>query len=242
MCFMKEEVLVECSQIDKFYGKKQALKKVDLKLFTNRITFLMGENGAGKSTLCKILALLSSKSNGKLFYKNTEIKGELRAEYKKILGYLSHQTFIYSHLSAWENLVFFANLYGIKNKKEKIEQLMDSFGIIENKNQIAGTFSRGLQQRLSLARTLLNDPNVLLLDEPFAGLDPCALNNLAKILLDQKNSERTILIVTHEIDDTIEIADNFIILKAGEKVFEGSFYSKENLKEVYFEYFGGEKQ
>jgi ABC-type multidrug transport system ATPase subunit len=239
---MKEEVLVECSQIDKFYGKKQALKKVDLKLFTNRITFLMGENGAGKSTLCKILALLSSKSNGKLFYKNTEIKGELRAEYKKILGYLSHQTFIYSHLSAWENLVFFANLYGIKNKKEKIEQLMDSFGIIENKNQIAGTFSRGLQQRLSLARTLLNDPNVLLLDEPFAGLDPCALNNLAKILLDQKNSERTILIVTHEIDDTIEIADNFIILKAGEKVFEGSFYSKENLKEVYFEYFGGEKQ
>ena len=242
MCFMKEEVLVECSQIDKFYGKKQALKKVDLKLFTNRITFLMGENGAGKSTLCKILALLSSKSNGKLFYKNREIKGELRAEYKKILGYLSHQTFIYSHLSAWENLVFFANLYGIKNKKEKIEQLMDSFGIIENKNQIAGTFSRGLQQRLSLARTLLNDPNVLLLDEPFAGLDPCALNNLAKILLDQKNSERTIFIVTHEIDDTIEIADNFIILKAGEKVFEGSFYSKENLKEVYFEYFGGEKQ
>ncbi|NMB99575.1 MAG: ABC transporter ATP-binding protein [Thermoanaerobaculaceae bacterium] len=239
---MKEEILVECSHIEKFYGKKQALKGVDLKLFANKITFLMGENGAGKSTLCKILALLSKESNGKILYKRREIKGNLRDEYKKVLGYLSHQTFIYNHLTALENLNFFANLYGITNKKEKIEQVMSSFGLTEYKNQIAGTFSRGLQQRLSLARTLLNDPTVLLLDEPFAGLDPSALYNLAQILSELKTRERTILVVTHEIDDTVEIADNFIILKQGRKVFEDTFYSKENLKNTYFEFFGGVKQ
>lgn len=235
---MNEEVLLECSQIEKFYGKKKALKGIDLELLANKITFLLGENGAGKSTLCKILALLSKESSGKIFYKKQEIKGVLRTEYKKVLGYLSHQTFIYNHLSALENLNFFANLYRIKNKKEKIEQLMKSFGLIKYKHQIAGTFSRGLQQRLALTKTLLNDPTVLLLDEPFSGLDPGCVDNLAKMLLDLKGRKRTILVVTHKIDDTVEIADNFIILKGGEKVFEGSFSSKEDLKENYFEYCG----
>ncbi len=237
--FMNDDVIVECQQIVKHYGKNPALDNIDLKLFANKITLLLGENGAGKTTLCRVLALLSKPHSGKIFFKGKEVKGSERIDYRKNLGYLSHQTFIYNQLSAAENLNFFADLYGIKQKKKKVEELLEDFGIYNERNKLAGTFSRGIQQRLALARVLLNDPDVILLDEPFSGLDQNSLKNLAQTLFNLKNNERTILIVTHLIDGTAGIADRCIILKNGRKVFEGDFLCKENLQKIYFEHLGG---
>lgn len=230
---MKDEVLVECHQIEKSLGKNLILQGIDLKFFSNKITLLIGENGAGKTTLCKVLALLLKPNSGKIFYKGKEVKDNERIGYRKDLGYLSHQTFTYSYLTAIENLIFFADLYGIKQKKDKIEKLLIDFGIYKERNQLAGTFSRGMQQRLALTRVLLNDPKVLILDEPFSGLDPAASQNLLKILSELKNKERTIIVVTHEINEIVEIVNTCVILKNGKKVFDGPFYSRENLIKIY---------
>ncbi|MCX7829713.1 MAG: ABC transporter ATP-binding protein [Acidobacteria bacterium] len=165
-----------------------------------------------------------------------QISSYYRKEYKKVLGYLSHQTFLYDNLTAQENLNFFAGIYNIENKKERIDELMDNFGVYDSRNLLVGAFSRGMAQRLSLAKVFLNDPKILLLDEPFTGLDPNALENISGILYKLKSPDRTILVVTHEIDDTVEIADRFAILKDGENVYSGSFYSKDDLKRAYFEH------
>lgn len=232
-----EEIILECLKIEKSFGFKKVLNGVDLKFFSKKITLLLGENGAGKTTLCKILSLLSQQNNGKLFYKGKSVVERTKNEYKKVLGYLSHQPFVYNHLTAIENLMFFAKLYGISNKKEKVEYLLKQFKLYDYKNEIAGKYSRGLQQRLSLCKVFLNDPSILILDEPFTGLDQKATMELSKILFDYKREERIILIVTHEIDETVEIADNFIILKDGKILVDSVFKSKEQLKNVYYDSF-----
>jgi len=227
--------LLECKGVEKSFGRKKVLRGVDLSLRPGSVTLLLGPNGAGKTTLCRILALISKQTSGRLFFKGSEITSELRTEYKKALGYLSHQTLIYNYLTAYENLMFFAGLYGIGKPEDKIGNLLADVKLSESRDEIAGTFSRGMQQRLSIARLLLSDPKVLLLDEPFTGLDPDGIKGLTAQLEGLKSPERTVLMVTHELDDSVEIAEAVVIINRGAIVHSGRFGSLKELKEIYFE-------
>ena len=231
---MENEVLISCENIEKSFGRKKAVKGVDLKLYSNKATLLLGHNGAGKTTLCKIVALLSKQTKGKIFFKGKEVEGSVRNEYKRAIGYLSHSTFLYNHLSAYENLSFFARLYQVKEEEKKINSLLQHFDILKVKNEIVKNFSRGMQQRLSLCKLLISDPMILILDEPFTGLDPDGIRNLTKSLSNLKEG-RTILLVTHEIDESVEICDDVSILKNGEVVLTSEFKNKDEVTKLYFD-------
>ena len=231
---MENEVLISCENIEKSFGRKKAVKGVDLKLYSNKATLLLGHNGAGKTTLCKIVALLSKQTKGKIFFKGKEVEGSVRNEYKRAIGYLSHSTFLYNHLSAYENLSFFARLYQVKEEEKKINSLLQHFDILKVKNEIVKNFSRGMQQRLSLCKLLISDPMILILDEPFTGLDPDGIRNLTKSLSNLKEG-RTILLVTHEIDESVEICDEVSILKNGEVVLTSEFKNKDEVTKLYFD-------
>jgi heme ABC exporter ATP-binding subunit CcmA len=231
---MENEVLVSCENIEKSFGRKKVVKGVGLKLYSNKATLLLGHNGAGKTTLCKIVALLSKQTKGKIFFNGKEVEGSVRNEYKKAIGYLSHSTFLYNHLSAYENLSFFARLYQVKEEEKKINSLLQHFDILKVKNEIVKNFSRGMQQRLSLCKLLISDPMILILDEPFTGLDPDGIRNLTKSLSNLKEG-RTILLVTHEIDESVEICDEVSILKNGEVVLTSEFKNKDEVTKLYFD-------
>jgi heme ABC exporter ATP-binding subunit CcmA len=231
---MENEVLISCENIEKSFGRKKAVKGVDLKLYSSKATLLLGHNGAGKTTLCKIVALLSKQTKGKIFFKGKEVEGSVRNEYKRAIGYLSHSTFLYNHLSAYENLSFFARLYQVKEEEKKINSLLQHFDILKVKNEIVKNFSRGMQQRLSLCKLLISDPMILILDEPFTGLDPDGIRNLTKSLSNLKEG-RTILLVTHEIDESVEICDDVSILKNGEVVLTSEFKNKDEVTKLYFD-------
>ncbi len=231
---MENEVLVSCENIEKSFGRKKVVKGVGLKLYSNKATLLLGHNGAGKTTLCKIVALLSKQTKGKIFFNGKEVEGSVRNEYKKAIGYLSHSTFLYNHLSAYENLSFFARLYQVKEEEKKINSLLQHFDILKVKNEIVKNFSRGMQQRLSLCKLLISDPTILILDEPFTGLDPDGIRNLTKYLSNLKEG-RTILLVTHEIDESVEICDEVSILKNGEVVLTSEFKNKDEVTKLYFD-------
>lgn len=231
---MENEVLVSCENIEKSFGRKRALKEVNLKLYSNKATLLLGHNGAGKTTLCKIVALLSKQTKGNIFFKGKQVEGNVRNKYKKAIGYLSHSTFLYNHLTAYENLSFFSRLYQVKDAEKKIESLLKQFDILKVKDEVVKNFSRGMQQRLSLSRLLISDPMILILDEPFTGLDPDGIRNLTRYLSNLKEG-RAILLVTHEIDESVEICDEVSILKNGEVVLTSEFKNKDEVTKLYFD-------
>jgi len=155
------------------------------------------------------------------------------------LGYLSHQLFFYNHLSVAENLEFFGALYGIPGRERKIAGLMEQFGLAPHRNRLAGELSRGLQQRLSLARLLLADPDLLILDEPFTGLDEESSEALRSFLLSLRPLNKTVLLITHEILEAQEIADELLILDRGKILFSGKAPPYGKLRDLYLEKTGG---
>jgi heme exporter protein A len=239
---MDRTALIEVSGIEKSFGHTKALDGADLTLKQGEVALLLGPNGAGKSTLCRILALLSRPTSGTLLFKGEPIADETRKRYKEVLGYLSHQILLYNHLTAEENLRFFASLYGLKDSRSRIDRLLEEFGLSSFKNRLVGTFSRGMQQRLSLARLLLPDPEILLLDEPFTGLDPEGAKRLVDSLASLKSEKRAILLITHELDESVEIAESLFILDRGKMAFRGTLPPISQLKKFYFEITGGRKQ
>jgi heme exporter protein A len=239
---MDGAAFIEVSGIKKSFGQKKVLDGVDLSLGRGEAALLLGPNGAGKSTLCRILALLSRPSSGDLLFKGEKVVDQTRKRYKEILGYLSHQILLYNHLSADENLQFFASLYGVENSKQKIDGLLEQFGLTRYRNQLVGNFSRGMQQRMSLAKLLLPGPELLLLDEPFTGLDPEGAGRLVESLKALKSENRAILLITHELDESVEIAETMFVLDKGRIAYKGELPPLNRLKDLYFEITGGQKQ
>ena len=193
---------------------------------------IFGPNGAGKTTLIRILSSLSRPSSGQ-----TVLIGGLDLAthadgIRRYLGVVSHAPLLYDSLTATENLRFFAQLYGLKDPDAHIASMLERVGLTQRRNDLVRTFSRGMVQRLAIARALLHDPQVLLLDEPDTGLDPQAAEMLHGLLValsrdaegpqrpDATSASRTIVTVTHSIERGLAIADRVVILAAGRIAFE----------------------
>ncbi|SHN49221.1 ABC transporter ATP-binding protein [Desulfovibrio litoralis] len=212
--------LLKTTQLAKFYGQRLIFKEVNFIIKTGTITLLIGNNGSGKSTLMKILAGLTPASIGKVENKVSPLK----------LAYLGHQTFIYPQLTALENLMFWAKLYNQyqdepSSKKEltkQIESVLDKVSLRAFAEEKAGTFSRGMAQRLNLARVFLQKPKLILLDEPSTGLDLNSINMLQQAVLEAKQNNTAIVWISHNINEDIKIADSVIMLGKAKMLYSGN--------------------
>ena len=205
--------------ISKRYGEHRALAKVDLELRAGAMTAIVGHNGAGKSTLLGILSTLVRSSTGVVAYEGAA--GDVRepSALRAQIGLLSHASLCYADLSAEENLTFFAGLYAVHDGAARAAALLDEVGLdAEARRRPMRTYSRGMVQRLSLARALIGRPSLLLLDEPFTGLDRGAALALGARLAALKAAGTIIAVITHDLEAIAGITDDVVVLRGGRVV------------------------
>jgi ABC-type multidrug transport system ATPase subunit len=173
---------------------------------------IRGENGAGKSTFLRMIAGLNQPTSGQILIFGVKNRQALAS-----LGYMAHSPLLYDELSGMENLRFFAQLYGISSD-EPLRQAMQRVGLNPGLERRVGQYSQGMRQRLSLARAIFHSPKLLLLDEPFSNVDPESASQIAELLAQMRSAGDTILLVTHQLGLLAEMADEFLVLSAGELV------------------------
>ena len=201
--------------LEKRFGPVAALRGVDLEVPAGSALALLGPNGAGKSTLLRLLAGLARPSAGMLRVGRDDTD---RRRTRGRVGYIGHATFLYPALSARENLIFAARLHGVRDPGARADALLAAQGLEAAAHRPAGSFSRGMAQRLSIARGLVHEPEILLLDEPFTGLDPAAAERLTAQLARLRAGGRTLVLVTHELARVARLADAAIVLARGRVV------------------------
>ncbi len=205
---------LEARALEKWYGPLPAVRGIDFSLARGEFLTVFGPNGAGKTTLLRILCGAVKPTAGTVRIAGEELGGGDQA-WRRRIGILSHQTFLYGGLSAAENLDFYARLHGLPDRRTRVAEALDSIELRSRGGDPVRTFSRGMQQRLALARTLLHDPEVVLLDEPYTGLDPHAAAMLRGVLERLKDGRRTVLLVTHNLSQGLELADRVAVQVGG---------------------------
>ncbi|SES42115.1 heme ABC exporter ATP-binding protein CcmA [Salipaludibacillus aurantiacus] len=206
--------MIETKALTKTIGEKMILRGVNLKVNKGEAVAVLGTNGAGKSTWLKIVAGLLKPSSGEIFLKGQPRKKD-DFEQQKVLGYLGHQSFLYDAFSPVENLKFFARLYHISSPDTRINKLIEDVGLAYFKHEPVRSFSRGMIQRLAIARAILHKPEILLLDEPHTGLDQQAVSLFNRLLLDLKAEGVTIIMVTHDFQQISTVCDRAVVLRKG---------------------------
>ncbi len=209
--------MIQVRGLVKRFGYTVVLRGVSLDVPAGQTVVLLGPNGAGKTTLLRILATLIKPSAGHVSVGGHDLVRHPEAV-RHLLGYVSHQPLLYPDLSARENLRFYARLYGMERPEPRIEEMLETVGLARRADDLVRTFSRGMVQRLTIARALLHNPPVLLLDEPDTGLDPQAAAMLARLLRSVAGEGRTILLTTHNLARGVDFADRVLVLAGGKIV------------------------
>lgn len=211
---------LEVRNVTKFFGDLAALKDVTLRIRCGESALLYGPNGAGKTTLLRMLASLARPSSGEVLFagKNIEHDG---AGAKAAIGFVSHATFLYGELTVRENLKFFGRLFDLSDLEQRIDAALEMFDMQPRENVFARDLSRGLQQRASLARAFLHDPDFVILDEPFTGLDHDSVKKLEELLLHLPEQGKALLFSTHDFEQGAALATRLIALKAGRVRYNG---------------------
>ena len=208
--------MIDTENLTKKFGNLTAVDDLTLHVNDGEVFGFLGPNGAGKTTTVRMLCCLISKTSGSAKIGNYEVGN--RADQQKIrrmIGLLTENVGLYEELSAYDNLDFYGRYYKLdeQKRKEQIEYLLKILGLWEKRNLAAGTFSKGMKQKLAIARALIHDPQVLFLDEPTASLDPEAAKTVRDFILELKKQKRTIFLNTHLLDEAEKICDRVGILK-----------------------------
>jgi heme exporter protein A len=213
---------VEARSVVKRFGPVTALRGVDLDVSSGQALAVLGPNGAGKSTLLRILAGLARATSGDVSLTRDGRAPAGRGRGRAWVGFSGHATLLYPELTARENLVFHGRVQGVAKPEARADALLVEEGLDGVAHRRAGTFSRGMAQRLSIARALVHDPSVVLLDEPFTGLDRRAGDRLSARLRGLRDEGRAVVLITHDLLRASEIADRAVILMAGEILHRAS--------------------
>ena len=211
--------MITVANLTKQFGPFLALRGIDLDIRPGEFVTIVGPNGAGKTTLLRILATLSRPTHGHVSIAGHALpKGADEA--RRQIGLLSHQPLLYGDLTAEENLRFFGQMYDVPRLEARILELLDRVDLLDRRQDRARTFSRGMQQRLAIARALLHDPAVVLLDEPFTGLDPRASDRLEEMLHLLRDGKRTVVMTIHDLERGWAMCDRALVLARGKIVYQ----------------------
>ncbi len=208
--------LIDIRGITKIFGEKTVVDNISFSLEKGQVFGLLGPNGAGKTTLIRMLSTLLSPTRGTAIINGNDILAS-QLEVRKSIGVLPEDPCIYEKISVYENIKFFAVLYDVpRNKREdRIKELLNMFHLEDRKKDLAGTLSKGLKQRLSLALTLLNDPKILFLDEPTSGLDVSSKKDIKDLIIKLSNEERAIILSTHNLEEVEKLCSKACVIKKG---------------------------
>lgn len=209
---------LEVDGVFKYYGDFAALRDVKLRIDAGSSVALLGRNGAGKTTLLRIIAGLSKPSTGRVNIFGADVRQEPA---RRRIGVLGHGISLYDELSAMENLTLFAKLYGLDDPQGKAEEWLERTGLERVRDGLVREFSRGMRQRLAVARAFIHDPEVLLFDEPFTALDDRAIAVLQSLLADAHAAGRTIVMSTHQLKEALVLATHVALIRRGEIAFTG---------------------
>ena len=202
--------------LEKRFGPIVALHPLDLELVSGSALAVLGPNGAGKSTLLRLLAGLARPRAGSI---ELESGGHSRVARRRSVGLVGHATFLTPTLTTRENLLLAARLYGVEPPAERVARALEAEELLSVAERRAGALSRGLAQRAAIARALLHDPRLVLLDEPWTGLDARAASRLSQRLAEEKRAGRTLVVVTHDLGRAVGLADRALLLVRGRAVW-----------------------
>jgi heme exporter protein A len=223
----------------KTFGSLAALRGVDLAVGRGERLAVVGPNGSGKSTLVKVIGTLLRPSAGVVRLAGLDVQSRA-LEVRRLVGVVCHQTFLYGELTAVENLEFYGRLYGLPHPGDRAREQLRLVGL-EGQADVPGRdLSRGMQQRLALARALLHEPAILLLDEPDTGLDQRWRAFLVELVAEVARQGRTVLLTTHDLERTLELADRLAVLNGGRVVYTARRDELDvgSLKEAYIRHTG----
>ena len=218
------EPAIRTKKLSKVFGNRKAVDNVTFDLPKGAFLSIFGPNGAGKTTLLRVLSTLSRATSGSATLMDIDIKEE-PDKVRDHIGLISHNSMLYMDLTAEENLLFAARLYGVENPEERVLELLEAVELKHRRLDTVRTFSRGMTQRLSIARALIHDPDVVFLDEPYSGLDPHAVE-IFDGLIDQVRENRTFVMVSHDLQKGFSMCSHALVLAKGRIV---AFDEKENL-------------
>ena len=204
--------LITISEVIKQFGRFAALRGVTAEFDAGRFYVIVGDNGAGKTTLLRTLAGLARPTRGKI-----SVFGESPHLACREIGYMAHPSLLYDEMSGMENLRYFARLYDIAGD-DRCQQVIRSVGLDPELTRPVGQYSQGMRQRMSLARAILHDPKILLLDEPFSNVDVHSTREMVGLLKGMRDAEKTIFLVTHQAVLLQGVADEFVCMQAGQIV------------------------
>lgn len=211
--------MIKLQGLVKKYGMNLVLRGIDLNVDAGEFVTLVGSNGAGKSTLMRIVATLLRPTSG-----TVEIGGwslpQQADRVRRHIGLVSHYSLLYGDLTAAENLAFFAKLYQLDNQDDRVMDALRKVGLYARQRDAVSTFSRGMVQRLTIARATLHEPDILLLDEPYTGLDQDASQLLDDLLRMEHENGRSILMITHDLSHGLNLCDRVAILNRGKIVHD----------------------
>ena len=213
--------MIQVRGLTKAFGPKKVLRGIDLDVAPGEFLTLVGPNGAGKTTFLRILATLSRATGGDALIGGVSV-AEHPAQVRRNIGLVSHRTLLYDDLTAVENLQFYGRMYDVPHLDARIEEVLRQVYLYFRRHDPVRTYSRGMQQRLSIARAILHDPPVMLMDEPYTGLDVQATAMLRTVLQSLAASGRTVVMTTHDLELGLDVADRVVILSGGKIGFQAA--------------------
>lgn len=206
--------MIEVRGLVKHYGLKPVLRGLDFSVSQGEFVALVGPNGAGKTTFLRILTSLSRPTAGHIVVAGVRIPGG-EAQVRRHIGVVAHQPMLYGDLTAAENLTFFGRMYDLQSIKARVEETLHMVGLWSVRDELLRAFSRGMQQRLAIARAILHQPQLLLLDEPHTGLDQDAAKILDDLLVDVASQGRTVVMTSHDLARAHQLSNRVDILSRG---------------------------